>query len=56
MSEAMIKEIEEIEEEVSNGFAIDDLDLNFMTVVNRRHFNWLLEQAKLVQEYKEELG
>ncbi|WP_368652399.1 hypothetical protein AB4Y30_11610 [Ornithinibacillus sp. 4-3] len=47
-----LEEIEEIEEEVGNGFAIEDLDLNTMTVVNRKHFNWLIQQAERVQELK----
>lgn len=50
MSREQLEEIREIDQEVGNGFAIEDLDLNTMTVVNREHFNWLIEQAERVQE------
>lgn len=63
MSREQLEEIREIDQEVGNGFAIEDLDLNTMTVVNREHFNWLIEQAERVQELEkikeshiEELG
>lgn len=59
MSKELLEEIIEVEEEVGNGFAIEDLDLNTMTVVNREHFNWLIEQAErnvTAQETVEILG
>lgn len=59
MSKERLEEIEAIEEEMGNGFAIEDLDLNTMTVVNREHFNWLIEQSErnvTAQETVEILG
>ena len=50
-----LEEIKEIDQEVSNGFALEDLDLNTMTVVNREHFNWLIEQAERGVEYDRHL-
>ena len=55
MSKERLEEIREIDQEISNGFALEDLDLNTMTVVNRDHFEWLIEQAERVQKLEEEV-
>ncbi|MBU5594884.1 hypothetical protein KQI76_06875 [Amphibacillus sp. MSJ-3] len=45
-----LERIEDIDQEIGNGFAVEDLDLNTMTVVNREDFEWLNAQAKRVEE------
>src|SRR5699024_12254258 len=55
MSKERLEEIREIDQEISNGFALEDLYLNTMTVVNRDHFEWLIEQAERVQKLEEEV-
>lgn len=54
MSRERLDQIREIDQEVSSGFAIEDLDLNTMTVVNRKHFEWLIEQAERAKELESE--
>ena len=49
-----LEEIEAIEQEVANGFEIEDLNLNTMTVVNREHFDWLKEQAERFEVLSEQ--